>query len=75
MDTKNKIIIGLVILIALLLLYFLALPVFQEKYYTQGYNAGIQNVVSSISNTGNIPILTNGTVQQISIAELCKRIE
>lgn len=66
--------IALICSIVFSLAYFYYIPKMKNEIYAQGYNDGATNLIKIISNTGNIPIITNGTIQNIPIDLLCKNL-
>ena len=75
MNKKNIIIIILAILLIASLIYFWLYPMIYNSIYSKGLLDGQLSVIQSIGNSGNIPIINNGTIQIIHISDICGRLK
>lgn len=70
-NTKN-IIIGILILIILVGgIWFGNSYYLKPKYQTQGAEIGAANIINTINQNGQVPVVNNNTVQWIDINTIC----
>ena len=67
----NAIVIGLITVIVLIVGYFFAYPYLYNLIYNQGVNDAIISLAVEQTDTGNILLVNNGTIQQYAISTIC----
>lgn len=74
-DLIKTIAIVILILIGLILVGFILLPSYNNQLYSQGFIDGQINIVQTQTQTGNIFIINNETIQRYSLDVLCRGLE
>ncbi len=74
-DSIKTIVIVILLFIGLILVGFILLPSYTNEIYTQGFSDGQINIVQTQTQTGNIFIINNGTVQGYSLNVLCEGLK